>query len=169
MNDAQTQFARHLATGFGLGERLPAPGTVVGSLPAALLWWLMCTTVAAPSLQLLLTAVAMLAAAGLGVWAAELEAERLAVRDPGAVVIDEVAGQWLAFLVAMPFVGPLTGTPLLLFTGIGFLLFRLFDIAKPWPLRRLEEFPGGLGIVADDLAAGYYAAVVLVIGWTLLA
>jgi phosphatidylglycerophosphatase A len=85
------------------------------------------------------------------------------------VVIDEVAGQWLTYLVALPFLPWITGGRLAVFAAAGFLLFRAFDILKPWPIRHFETFPGGVGVVADDLAAGYFAAVVLAIGWRLLA
>ena len=83
-------------------------------------------------------------------------------------MIDEVAGQWLTYLVAMPFAAPSTSTQLAVFAGVGFLLFRFFDIVKPWPIRSCEKFPGGIGIVADDLAAGYFAAATLAIGWRVL-
>ena len=75
------------------------------------------------------------------------------------VVVDEVLGQWLTLLGA---------TTLNWKTFLAaFLLFRLFDIWKPWPIRRFENLPEGLGIVADDLAAGVYAAIVLLISGSL--
>jgi phosphatidylglycerophosphatase A len=77
-------------------------------------------------------------------------------KDPHAFVLDEVAGQMLALV-------PLAGAPLSLFgAGLGFALFRMLDILKPWPIRRLEALPGGVGIMADDLAAGALAAVGIV-------
>jgi phosphatidylglycerophosphatase A len=75
--------------------------------------------------------------------------------DPGPFVLDEVAGQLLALVPVLP------GPPRLLDLALGFALFRLFDITKPFPCRRLEKVPRGWGIVADDLAAGVYAAVLL--------
>ena len=81
-------------------------------------------------------------------WAASGAAAHWGLRDPGAVVVDEVAGQMVA-LALLP-LSPAT-------MAAGFLLFRLFDIVKPFPARRLESLPGGFGIMADDLAAGLYA------------
>jgi phosphatidylglycerophosphatase A len=83
-----------------------------------------------------------------GTLAASRVAARVGKKDPGLVVVDEVAGQWVT-LIALPF----TPTTAL----VGFLLFRVMDIVKPWPARALERLPGGLGIMADDLAAGIYA------------
>ena len=76
--------------------------------------------------------------------------------DPGIVVVDEVLGQWTTLLGATAF----NWKTLL----AGFLLFRLFDIWKPWPVRQFEKLPAGVGIVADDLAAGIYGALILYIG-----
>jgi phosphatidylglycerophosphatase A len=83
-------------------------------------------------------------------------------------VVDEVAGQWLTYLVALPFVPLQSSIHLAVFAFAGFLLFRFFDIVKPWPIRTLEQLPGGIGIIADDLLAGYFAAAVLAIGWRVL-
>jgi len=88
----------------------------------------------------------------LAFWASDLSQRFLGKRDPSEIVIDEVAG----FLVTM-FLMPLSWLSLLL----GFILFRIFDIAKPFPIRRLEKIEGGAGIVLDDLLAGIYAHVVL--------
>jgi phosphatidylglycerophosphatase A len=90
----------------------------------------------------------------VGIWAAT-RVERLARRkDPGKVVIDEVSGQLIALLPILPRVD--TGW-ITIFSA--FLLFRLFDIIKPYPARRLESLESGLGIMADDIVAGAYAAV----------
>jgi phosphatidylglycerophosphatase A len=94
----------------------------------------------------------------IGVWAATRSEKLLVRKDPGIVVVDEVAGQMLAFLFI-----PL-GVSLnwwVLFAG--FVLFRLFDIWKPYPIRRLEALESGLGIMADDILAGVYAAMALVL------
>ena len=82
--------------------------------------------------------------------------------DPGEVVVDEVAGQSLTSLAICPMlpVG-LSMKQAWLITILGFLLFRVFDIAKPWPIRKLESLPAGWGVLADDLLAGVYAAAVL--------
>jgi phosphatidylglycerophosphatase A len=87
-----------------------------------------------------------------GTWAAH-EAERaLGGKDPGAIVIDEVAGMALSVLTL-----PLTPAVLL----AGFLLFRLFDIVKPYPANALQRLRGGAGVMLDDLVAGFYALVVV--------
>jgi phosphatidylglycerophosphatase A len=169
MTELRLRLARAAATMGGLGDRLPAPGTTAGSLPAAVLWWAACQALPATGARIIATAAALVAATAVGIWAAELEIARRGARDPGPVVIDEVAGLWLTFLAALPFVGPLAPGPLAVFAGAGFLLFRFFDIVKPWPVSSLERFPGGIGVVADDLAAGYLAAICLVVGWRLLA
>jgi phosphatidylglycerophosphatase A len=105
------------------------------------------------ALQLLIITVITL----VGIWAASRTEKLLQKKDPGKVVIDEVAGQLIALLpVPLMTVGPWR-----LWVIAGFFLFRAFDIVKPYPVRRLEGLPSGLGIVADDLAAGAYAAVIL--------
>jgi len=89
----------------------------------------------------------------VGTWAAS-RAERVSGRkDPGKVVVDEVAGQFIA-LMAVP-AGLWTGLPVPVI--VAFILFRFFDIVKPYPANKLEHIPGGLGIMADDLVAGLYA------------
>jgi phosphatidylglycerophosphatase A len=93
-----------------------------------------------------------------GVWAATRTEALMRRKDPGAVVIDEVAGQMIAFTFV-----PVNAS---LWTIVaGFILFRLFDIWKPYPIRRLEGLKSGLGIMADDVLAGIYAAVVLSLLW----
>ena len=113
----------------------------------------------------------------IGVWSAARTAAYSGVEDPQFVVIDEVAGQHLALLlplipIALPhltahmdlsdftifFALSLVNWKYLL---LGFILFRVFDIWKPWPIRRLEKLPGGWGIMADDWMAGIYAAILL--------
>jgi phosphatidylglycerophosphatase A len=147
--------ARLIATVGGLGDRLPAPGTTVGSLFALLAF---AAVAAAAPAALAPAALALgIALVPLAVWACGAEAKRRSEGDPGAIVADEVAGQWLALAVltiatARP--------PTLVEVACSFVLFRLLDIAKPWPIRRLEALPGGWGIVADDLAAGAAAAAV---------
>jgi phosphatidylglycerophosphatase A len=89
-----------------------------------------------------------------GVWAASRAEKLLGRKDPGAVVIDEVAGQ----LITFAFVPFKSGMWVIV---AGFVLFRAFDIWKPYPVRRLEALESGLGIMADDVLAGFYAATVL--------
>jgi phosphatidylglycerophosphatase A len=91
---------------------------------------------------------ATLAVAALGFWAGARTAHRLGLKDPGLVVVDEIAGMWVTLLF-LPF------TPLV--AALGFFAFRAMDVLKPWPARRFERLPGGWGIMADDLRAGVYA------------
>jgi phosphatidylglycerophosphatase A len=157
-------IARALATVGGLGDLLPAPGTTVGSLVGLGLFLAMTRLATGMSVILGLAGLAVLAA--VSVWACGAEAARRGVADPQPVVLDEVAGQWLALVV----VTNLTGRPDPgLWVGVvSFLLFRAFDIAKPWPIRALERLPGGGGIVVDDLAAGLAAGALQAGAWLLL-
>jgi phosphatidylglycerophosphatase A len=94
----------------------------------------------------------LLAVTLVGIWAADVTAKALNREDPGPVVIDEVAGQLVTlFMTGAGLYGAI----------IGFFAFRLFDIIKPWPARQLEDLPGGVGIMADDLMAGVYGWVVV--------
>jgi len=139
-------------TFFGTGYAPIAPATAA-SLAVALLWWLVGPPPLAAQAGLLLVVVA------LGVPAAGA-LERRHGRDPKLVVCDEVAGMLVTFA------GVATGgAPGCL---AGFFWFRVFDILKPWPARRLEALPGGWGIMADDLMAGVYAqlALRLTLRWT---
>lgn len=96
----------------------------------------------------------------IGIWAAS-RAERLFGRkDPGAVVIDEIVGQ----LITFTFIPFSASAPAIV---LGFLLFRAFDIIKPYPIRKLEKLPSGLGIIVDDMAAGLYAGTALAVISTL--
>jgi phosphatidylglycerophosphatase A len=139
-----------LATFFGAGYSPFAPGTA-GSLAAIAI----AIPLHLPPWQFALLAALLFAPA---VWAADVTARSLKLKDPGIVVVDEVIGQWIA----------LTGARTLTWQTYlaAFLLFRLFDIWKPPPVRQLEALPGGLGINADDVMAGVYAALVLwLAGW----
>ena len=143
---------RLIATAGGVGFLRPAPGTW-GSLVAALAGWAWLSW--APSG--LITAgwcVGILAATFLGVWATNRCIAATGIHDPSPVVIDEVAGVWTTLLLIPPAVAiasPATASI------VGFLLFRLFDIAKPWPISVLERLPRGWGVLADDLGAGLLA------------
>jgi len=145
----KSNVARLIATWFGCGYSPIGPGTA-GSLAALVIAWLLVHYANWPSLWFLLPVVAL---AGPGIWAAGVTARETQQKDPQFVVVDEVLGQWLALAGARS---------LNLKSWIAaFLLFRLFDIWKPMPVRQLEALPGGTGIVADDLMAGVYAALVL--------
>jgi phosphatidylglycerophosphatase A len=92
----------------------------------------------------------------VGIWAASRVERVLRIKDPGRVVVDEVAGQLIA-LLPVPLMSP--GWPYWLIPA--FALFRFFDIVKPYPARKLESLHGGLGIMLDDVVAGVYAAIVV--------
>ena len=100
------------------------------------------------------------AVTAVGIWAASRTESVLRTKDPGKVVIDEVAGQLIALLVLPARLWRASDAAALL---AAFLLFRFFDIVKPYPARKLESLRGGLGIMADDLVAGVYAAIVVAV------
>lgn len=136
-----------LATACGCGMAPVAPGTV-GSLVALPIWWLTLAQLSLP-LQLVCT----VAAAALAIFIVERACRVTAVGDAPQIVLDEVVGQWVALIAAPRSLWALLA---------GFALFRLFDIAKPPPIRWVDRrVEGGLGVVADDLLAGVLAACVL--------
>ena len=146
------QVALILATWFGCGYFPWGPGTA-GSL-AGLLIAIVVDFYLGGTRQFLFGITFMLFMPS--VWAATRTAEVTGKKDPGLVVVDEVLGQWVTLLGASSYkVNSFAAA---------FVLFRLFDIWKPWPIRQLERLPGGYGIVADDLAAGIYGALILYIG-----
>jgi phosphatidylglycerophosphatase A len=167
MPEARRAFAAHpvaafLATGLGSGLSPVAPGTA-GSLVGIALAVLLSQALFAAHASILAVAVGLLmsglAVGGLGVAVSGPVCRTLGREDPGCIVIDEIAGQLLAasavpLLPAAP--GHAAGSWV-----FAFLLFRFFDVAKPGPIRRAQELPGGWGVVADDLAAGAAAAVSL--------
>jgi len=136
-----------LATGFGTGLLPKAPGTW-GSLLAVVMAWPIHTTFGPVGL-----AIAAVCAFIVGAWASNVCVRKYGTEDPGQVVIDEIAGQWLVLLVAPPgWLG----------YGLGFVLFRIFDIYKPWPVSWADRtIKGGFGIMLDDVLAAAYAAAVL--------
>jgi len=143
------------ATWFGAGLLPWAPGTW-GSLLALPFAWALA---AAGGAWLLLAAAALVF--GLGLWAADRYMRAVGVHDPGAIVVDEVAGQWLTLAVA-----PLDPLAYL----AGFLLFRVFDVLKPWPAGWLDRRVGGaFGVMIDDIAAAAYAggALAVLVTWFL--
>ncbi|HEV8642985.1 MAG TPA: phosphatidylglycerophosphatase A [Methylomirabilota bacterium] len=137
---AANRIALFVATAGGAGYAPIAPGTV-GSALAALLLWLI--PFSREGLVLFLLAVTV-----GGAWAAHRAEQLLGARDPGAIVIDEVAGMTLSVL-AFPLTPPVL--------AVGLLLFRLFDILKPFPARVSQKLHGGAGVMVDDLIAGLYA------------
>jgi phosphatidylglycerophosphatase A len=123
---------------FGAGHRGMALGNASTPAPSASGLWI------AAAITILVS--------GAGVWAAGWEERASRRKDPQHVVIDEVSGQLIAYAAAL---APLNWKYCL----AGFILFRAFDIAKPFPVRQAESLPGGWGIMADDWLAGLYAAL----------
>ncbi len=139
--------AHFLAFGFGSGLAPRAPGTA-GSLLALVIW------LPIALLPLVGQVAVVLLASLLGAWICGASARKLGVHDHGGIVWDEFAGMWLTLLLLPPvWAGNWFWLP------AGFVLFRFFDIAKPWPIRRLDrQVGGGLGIMLDDIIAALYAA-----------
>jgi phosphatidylglycerophosphatase A len=153
----KTFWAWAIATFFGAGLGKPGPGTW-GSVAATLIW----TGTALllhPSTQWLvgLTLAGIVLSIALGVPAATIAARESGRKDPGFVVVDEVAGQWITLLAIS------WTTPDWKHILAALLLFRVFDVTKPFPVRQLEKLPEGWGIVFDDVAAGLYAGAVLLL------
>ncbi len=140
-----------LAFGFGTGLSPVAPGTVGSLLGVALAWLTL-------DLGLYVQLAVAVGISVVGIWICGESARRIGVHDHGGIVWDEIAGMYVTLLVA---------PPTILGYALGFVLFRLFDIAKPWPIRDLDHrLGGGLGIMLDDLAAALYALVLLgLYGW----
>ena len=148
-----TDPAALLATWFGTGFLPVVPGTCasVAALPcAALLVWL-----GGPTLLLAVGAALFV----VGMWAADAYMAAVKVHDPAAIVIDEVVGQWVT--VALLPLDPLV-------YALGFVLFRVLDVVKPWPANFIDRaVTGGLGVMLDDVVAGAYAAgaLWLIVPW----
>lgn len=146
----KTVWAWTLGTVFGAGLLKPGPGTY-GSIAALLLWY-----AAAHALQLsmatltIATIIAAIVVTLIGIPASTIVARESGRKDPGHVVIDEAAGQLIALIGIVPDWRH---------AAISLLLFRIFDILKPPPVRQLERLPDGTGIMMDDVAAGILALV----------
>lgn len=144
----KTPWAWTVATFFGAGLGKPGPGTW-GSIAALLLWAIYDSALhPSPQTMLLVLLAGIVMSIVLGVPAATIAARESGRHDPGFVVVDEVTGQWIALLWC-----PFDWKHGL----VALVLFRLFDITKPFPARQLERLPAGWGIVFDDVAAGLYA------------
>lgn len=152
-------WATLTATFFGIGHMGPGPGTWA-SAATMLLWAALSHALPYPLRTPVLIALAVVVTL-VGIPAATRAARACAKKDPSFVVIDEVAGQLISLIAV-----PLSWKTFL----AGLILFRVFDILKPPPVRQLERLPEGTGIVLDDVAAGIYALVVmqLLLHWGLL-
>ncbi len=154
---ASTVFAdpvHFLAFGFGTGLAPFAPGTF-GSLPGVLLFWLTL------DFGLYVQLGIALALAAAGIWICGESARRIGVHDHGGIVWDEIAGMYVTLFLA-----PVSVSGFVL----AFVLFRVMDIVKPWPIRDLDHrMHGGLGIMLDDLLAALYASSLLALyGWFMI-
>ena len=143
-------WALIVATFFGVGRLKPGPGTW-GSVAAVLVWAAISWQIAPPARPWATLGAAILVTLA-GIPAATRIVGATGVKDPQCVVIDEVAGQLVALIAV-----PLAWKSFL----AGLILFRVFDILKPPPIRRLERLPEGTGIVVDDLGAGLYALAIM--------
>ncbi len=178
--EKQPQVALWIATGFGLGYLPVAPGTwgslagiAIGWALASFLFWVasfLAKTwggfgISLPWGMLLEALFMMPYVAGTvffslaGVWASRRAAIHFGKSDPRPVVVDEISGQMITYLPVFSVTFVESGG--WKYVVLGFILFRVFDIWKPWPIRRVEKLPGGWGIMADDWLAGVYAAIVL--------
>lgn len=143
-------LGKFIGLGFGSGLSPVAPGTA-GSLAAVVIYFLLSLVAGAFAPYILVALI--LAGIPLGIWATGLLVTE-ADPDPGRAVWDEFVGMWITCLF-LPATIP--------WLAAAFFTFRVFDVFKPWPARRLESWHGGLGIMADDVVAGAYGAVLLVI------
>ncbi|HEY6414499.1 MAG TPA: phosphatidylglycerophosphatase A [Edaphobacter sp.] len=148
--EKKTIWAWTLGTFFGAGFLKPGPGTY-GSIAALLLWYGAAHALNPSPVALAIgTTIAAVVVTLIGIPAATIVARESGREDPGHVVIDEAAGQLIA-LIAIPADWR--------HAALSLLLFRLFDILKPPPIRQLERLPAGTGIMLDDVAAGLFALV----------
>jgi phosphatidylglycerophosphatase A len=147
---SQSRSSWLIATFFGTGYLRPGPGTYASAV-TVLLWWAVSRFVAVNWLVPVEVVLAV-AITILGIHPSTIVARESGREDPGFVVIDEVAGQMISLIAV-----PLHWKYLL----ASFILFRGFDITKPFPLRRLERLPEGTGIMMDDVGAGIYVLVLL--------
>ncbi len=136
-------------TSVGYVGRIPgAPGTYgsLVTLPLAYLWSTSVTD------NPLITLGLIIIIAGLGIVASNIVAESMGIEDPGEIVIDELVGQWIAVLAIPNHWG---------FWLAAFILFRIFDIWKPWIIDKVQNYPGGWGIMLDDVLAGILAFLLI--------
>ena len=151
---SKTTWAWALGTFFGAGLLKPGPGTY-GSVAGVLLWYAAAHTFHPTFLTLSIgTTVAAIVVTLIGIPASTLVARESGREDPGFVVVDEVAGQLIALIAIRPDWKHAV---------LSLILFRLFDIFKPWPIRKFEALPEGTGIMLDDVAAGVLALIVALI------
>lgn len=155
---------RFIATSFGAGYWPYGPGTA-GAVVGLILWLPLSLTGHVTG-TFLATLGLIVVFTALGIWSAGI-AERYWGPDPSRVVMDETVGQWIAMLPLSVFAAqpcPLASGGFWLWAVVSLLLFRFFDIVKPLGVRKMEDLPGGTGIMADDILAGIYSVVILALG-----
>lgn len=146
--------AHWVALGLGSGLLRPGPGTWGTALAWAIFALLAPGGAADPATALVIIAVALI----IGAWAAEHTAAMLGETDPSTIVVDEMVAFWLV-LVLLP-----AGDHVLRYQAIAFVLFRFFDITKPPPIRQIDRrWKNAVGVMADDLVAGFYTLLVIAI------
>jgi phosphatidylglycerophosphatase A len=150
------RVAYGLATGAGAGFAPIAPGTFGALEGVAIFLAVIAFPLAPPERTAIIAGLAVVSFV-VGVWASKRACEICGLKDPGQVVIDEISGQLIALT-------PLAFEPSIAGIAVSFLLFRIFDIFKPYPIYKLERLPSGLGVMADDALAGIYAAALVWLG-----
>ncbi|HVF88589.1 MAG TPA: phosphatidylglycerophosphatase A [Blastocatellia bacterium] len=149
------RFAYLTATGAGAGSSPFAPGTL-GAIEGVALYLAIAALLPGALERFIFLLASNIAIFALGVWASGRTCRMSGLEDPSHIVVDEISGQLIA-LTPLAFAHSIAGVV------AGFVLFRLFDIFKPYPIRRLEALHGGLGVMADDGLAGIYSAILI---WT---
>jgi len=140
------KISEWIATCFKVGYLPFAPGTW-GSVFAILLWWVLLK-----DLNTFIFGVVIIIFLLIGIVVSNIIIDQSGDHDPSHIIIDELVGQWLAlFLLPEGFFN----------IAISFILFRFFDIIKPWPIRLIEKLPKGLGVMSDDLTAGLITLVLI--------
>jgi phosphatidylglycerophosphatase A len=168
VRSSRSRWILWLAQGFGSGQAPAGPGTfgsAVGMGWLLLLVW--------PE-NLVVFCAGAVAGVALSVWACGKAEKILGQSDPGSVVLDEIAAVPLCFVAwmflhandgAMPGASDFFSARAWMWTAGIFVLFRIFDIAKPWPVGATQKLPGGWGVTADDVAAAVYVNAVVVLAW----
>lgn len=141
------------ATGAGAGFSPFAPGTL-GAIEGIALYFAVAALLPGAMERFALLLLLNIVIFGLGVWASSRTCRMTGLEDPSRIVVDEISGQLIALT-------PLAFAPSIVGVISAFALFRLFDIFKPYPIRKLEALHGGLGVMADDALAGIYSALLI--------
>ena len=141
-----------ISTGFGSGYSPFAPGTA-GAIVAVLIWYFI-SIPTTPTLLCTITVALIVLFTLLGIWSAN-KMEPFWGKDSSKVVVDEMVGVWIPLLAAIPFN--------IYYALSAFVLFRLFDIFKPLGIRKMEDLKGGIGVMMDDILAGIYSLILIII------